>query len=222
MDLNESEKTLAKETGIEEDILLILKKENDSELKKLESPEIYDIKGNKIRESLAGIYFKYKDYESSKSLVYNLRKKLAPSGYIPFICEMDFLSNKRNCNIGVFRAKDIFEVINLMETNGINYEVTTEEVIERLKYWEGLCSFQVIGIHPTWLDIDFITLPDDLKSFAEDIYEFCPDTLDQGYLGPLLEEDSDWDDFDEAFDSQTTEDLANFLERNRAIFLWWD
>ena len=54
------------------------------------------------------------------------------------------------------------------------------------------------------------------------MYEFCPDTIDQGYVGPLPGEGAHWEDFDEAFENQSAKDLAEYLRRNKYIFLWWD
>jgi hypothetical protein len=70
--------------------------------------------------------------------------------------------------------------------------------------------------------LSFQTLPHNLKAFAEEIYEFCPDILDQGYVGEPLNEEASWEDWQEALARQTVEDLAQSLQRTKNLWLWWD
>ena len=66
-------------------------------------------------------------------------------------------------------------------TNGCNYDIMTDDIINQLKAWSELCQLEVTKIAEDTLELQFITLPVDLQAFCEDIYQFCPDTIDQGY-----------------------------------------
>jgi hypothetical protein len=92
----------------------------------------------------------------------------------------------------------------------------------------------ILGAGFDWVELRFGTLPLNLEEFAEEVYDFCPDTLDQGIVLPLpdphetldetafqhLETLEEW--MDNSLDDQTTADLANFLRRERRLYLWWD
>jgi hypothetical protein len=62
--------------------------------------------------------------------------------------------------------------------------VYNDDVIARLKRWETLCSFRIVGADGDWVELEFVTLPRDLSAFAKDVYAFCPDTIDQGFYFP--------------------------------------
>lgn len=138
------------------------------------------------------------------------------------------------CAIGVLKGTDVCDFLRLQNTNGANFELDTEDIVARLAQWEKRCRLHIVGAGFDWLDLQFDTLPDDLQAFAEEVYEFCPDTLDQGYVGPALGHGRDISEMSqeemlelvnqlgEAIDSQTPADLAEFLLREKRLWLWWD
>ncbi|MCA9068850.1 MAG: DUF4253 domain-containing protein [Planctomycetaceae bacterium] len=127
-------------------------------------------------------------------------------------------------------------------TNGRNYELDTGKVLNRLVSWSERCEFAVLGVGYDWVELRFNTLPVDVEEFAEEIYDFCPATLDQGIVLPRLEDqetldEPDFPSFDEgnfqgletledwmdnSGDAPTTQDLARYLKRERRLYLWWD
>ena len=72
---------------------------------------------------------------------------------------------------------------------GANYDVSTDDVVARLRQWETLCTFHVVGAAASWVALQFETLPEKLCAFAEDVYPFCPDTVTQG-VGLARERDN--------------------------------
>jgi hypothetical protein len=135
-----------------------------------------------------------------------------------------------------FPAEDYVPLLWVRQTNGVNCGVYTKDVIERLDDWAGRCSFAVLGAGWDWVELSFRTLPDDLESFAEEVVEFCPDTIDQAivkappeHLAGKSGEDLSEDEMEEmmefmegALDEQDASDLADFLAREKRLFLWWD
>lgn len=127
-------------------------------------------------------------------------------------------------------------------TNGRNYELDTGKILNRLISWAERCEFAVLGAGFDWVELRFNTLPIDVEEFAEEIYDFCPATLDQGIVLPRIEDqetldEPDFPNFDEghfqvmetledwmddAGGAPTTEDLARYLKRERRLYLWWD
>ncbi len=71
------------------------------------------------------------------------------------------------------------------------------EVLEDL----FLC-WQIVGADNDWVEIEFKTLPKNLAVFAEEIYDFCPDAVDQG--------------------PGNISGLVKEMQATRRLFLWWD
>ena len=75
------------------------------------------------------------------------------------------------------KFREIYEI----GTNGINCEITNEDVIQKLTKWDELYSITVSEIEADRLTVHFENLPEKLEGLAMEIYEFCPDIIDQGY-----------------------------------------
>ena len=84
---------------------------------------------------------------------------------------------------------DPFDEIRKAGTNGANYDLDTDAIIERLTKWQSLCSFTAANAKGDAVDITFTTLPKDMDAFVRDLYEFCPDLVDQGtgYVHEMVE-----------------------------------
>jgi len=129
-----------------------------------------------------------------------LRQKLVPLGYLPFVVEIN--AGIKTDRIGVLKGTDPYEILRIMHTDGDEYDISNQDVIDRLKEWEKISSFDIIGADSDWVELEFKTLPKDLKSFAEEVYDFSPDTVDQG--------------------PGNTEGLMKELRKTNRLFLWWD
>jgi len=135
-----------------------------------------------------------------------------------------------------FKAEDPASLFWVRQTNGVNFGVYTQDVLDRLDEWAERCSFAVLGAGWDWVELKFDTLPDDVEDFAEDVVEFCPDTIDQaivkappehlaGKSGDELSEqemEEMMEFMEEALDEQESSDLADFLAREKRLYLWWD
>jgi len=156
------------------------------------------------------------------------------------VFDLDVLDAKQQYDgqslVVFFRADDPASLLWVRQTNGVNFEVYTEDVLERLDEWAERCSFAVLGAGWDWVELRFDTLPDDLEDFAEEICEFCPDTIDQAIVKPppahlagkssdeLSEEEREemMEFMEEALDEQDAGDLADYLAREKRLHLWWD
>lgn len=124
-------------------------------------------------------------------------------------------------------------------TNGDNYDLDTGAILKRVKTWKERCEFAVLGAGFDWVELRFTTLPLNVDAFAEEVYDFCPDTLDQGIILPQpeghetldeadfptlnvqsMETIEDW--MDNTLEKPSTQDLAKYLKGERRLFLWWD
>ena len=99
--------------------------------------------------------------------------------------------------------KDMFEPLIEAETNGDNYDISTEDIVARLKEWRGLCEFTLGEVDYNTVELKFETLPQDLDAFVAEAYELCPDLVaddDEAEL-PLLKKQ---------------------LAKSKKLTLWWD
>ena len=107
-----------------------------------------------------------------------LRKKLTPLKYMAFIVEMN--AGLKVDKIGVIKGTDQYEILRIMHTDGSDANISNQDVIDRLKEWGKISTFDIIGADSDWVEIEFKTLPKDLKVFVEEVKEFSPDTVEQG------------------------------------------
>jgi hypothetical protein len=215
---------------------------------RLGKPETIEGASFAVRRFQADGIFALIGQGDARDIVLQLRPQLKEPGYIIALVGSD--SDIRNltresiveaqekyagqCAIGVFKGTDVCDFLRLQNTNGANFDLDTESIIRKLAEWEQLCRLHIVGAGYDWVDLQFDTLPDDLQAFAEDVYDFCPDTLDQGYVGPDPTNGRQVSDMSQeemlemveqigdAIASQTPADLAEFLSREKRLWLWWD
>ena len=100
-------------------------------------------------------------------------------------------------------AADPFAILRTKETNGDNYDVSTDDIIARLKKWQKLCSFQIASADYNLVKLKFDTLPKNLDAFLSDASDLCPDLVqvDESVVFPLLKKE---------------------MFRTKKLSLWWD
>jgi hypothetical protein len=138
--------------------------------------------------------------DRSDDILAALRRKLRPRHYMAFIVEMN--AGLKTDMIGILKGTDQYEILRVMQTNGDDYDISNQDIIDRLKEWEKCCSFDIIGAENDWVELEFKSLPEDLKAFAEEVYEFSPDAVDQGW--------------------GSVEGLIKEIKKTNRLFLWWD
>ncbi len=131
---------------------------------------------------------------------------------------------------------DPFDEIRKAGTSAPNFDLDTDAVIEHLTKWQSLCSFTVANAQGDRVDITFTTLPADMDAFVRDLYEFCPDLVDQGTgcvhemvemmeetgeeMDPKMKELIDGVDFSD--ENYGLEILKREIQRASSVTLWWD
>ena len=130
----------------------------------------------------------------------SLRKKLLSLKYMAFVVEMN--EGLKIDKIGIIKGTDQYEILRIMHTDGDDYDISNQDVIDRLKEWEINSPFDILGSDSDWVEIEFKTLPKDLTAFAQEVRDFCPDAVDQG-PGGIAE-------------------LAKEIQKTRKLFLLWE
>lgn len=121
-------------------------------------------------------------------------------GYMIFISDENYGYSPDE--ITVIKTRDQFELLKIMGTNGVNYDLNTSDVIKKLKEWYERYPFEIIGCSFDGVEAQFSKQPEDMEKFAQEVYEFCPDVVDQG--------------------AGSVEELANEMKKANMLYLWWD
>ena len=133
-------------------------------------------------------------------------------------------------------SSDEFAKIRERQTSAPNFDLDTEAILQELQKWKALCSFRVVDAEGDRASIEFDTLPKDMDGFVKNLYQFCPDLVDQGTgcVAELLEMASETGaevpakvqelikgvNLDE--EDYGLEILKRELVRDKKVTLWWD
>lgn len=129
-----------------------------------------------------------------------------------------------------------FDEIKERDTNGANYYVSYADILNRLESWDSLYGVVVSDVTRDGLVVGFKSLPSDLDSLVREIYDFCPDVIEQhfgvmdemidmmeetgGKLNQEITELVEGVDFgDENFGELL---LKKYLRLHKSVSLWWD
>jgi hypothetical protein len=121
-------------------------------------------------------------------------------------------------------------------TNGVNFDLDTDDVIAHLRDWDAKYGITLDNVTDDAVLVTFKKLPVDVASLAADIYEFCPDTVDQHFgcfaeMVELAEETGEdpppevlalIEGVDLSDENYGIELLRRSLAKNKSVALWWD
>ncbi len=185
---------LARIINFDRHVLIMVKEESHERIQRLVG---YDEDGYQI--IAPGIAVSVPE-DKSDSILAALRHKLTPLGYMAFIVEMN--AGLKADKIGILKGTDQYEILRIMHTDGDEYGISNQDVIERLQEWKKISSFDIVGADYDWVEIEFKRLPRDLKAFAEEVYDFSPDAVDEG--------------------PGTVDGLIGEIKKTNRLFLLWD
>jgi hypothetical protein len=188
------EEQLATQINFDRDILKIVKQEAPVAIHRLTG---YDESAYQIVVNGLSVQVPHSRAEQVREA---LRDRLAPFACLVFFVEMD--DRTKRDRIGIIKGIDQFTILRIMQTNGDEDDVSHDEVMEQLREWSRLYPFEIIGAENDWIELEFSVLPKDLKAFAEEVYAFSPDTVDEG--------------------TGTIRDLIVELRKTRRLVLLWN
>jgi hypothetical protein len=171
---------LAKALKFDRKVLLIVKEETQESMHRLIG---YD--ENDYQIIAPGITVSVLNNKTDHLLA-SLRKRLLPLGYMAFVVDKNV--GLKIDTIGVIKSSDEYDILKIMHTDSDEDDVTNQEIIDRLKEWENISVFELVGAGSDWLEIEFKVLPPNLKSFAEEVNDFCPDAGAQGTVKDLVKQ----------------------------------
>ncbi len=74
-----------------------------------------------------------------------------------------------------------FDVFREHQTSAPGYEPTTDEIVEIVEKWNVKFGVAVSEVRPDRFTIQFTKLPENLDEFAQELYAFCPNIIEQDF-----------------------------------------
>ncbi len=150
-----------------------------------------------------GVVFRFIAENKAHLIFEKFHKKVVSGGNYLFLSNMDFdKSYNTYFDIVIINCSDPFKVIELVGTDGVNYDLYNDDIINKLKEWDKVVGFEFEVIDVSRIQAYISKLPKDVPKFTADIYEFCPDVINQGY--------------------GSMEEMISDYKQNRYFWLWWD
>ena len=194
--LTRPETGLLKKLNFKSELISEIKDLTKNELKQL--PAIEEETGDVLSDKyFDGIYTETAE-EKAIEYVKKLKPKFRENGYLIFLYEGE--DNKKN--VAVIKGTDDLDILRYRRTDGINHGLDNGEVVKKVSEWKSKYGLIVIGCSRDWLQLEFDKLPTDIDAFAKEVYEFCPDSVDQG-VG-------------------TIDKLKEAIKEMKGVWLWWD
>ncbi len=124
-------------------------------------------------------------------------------GFFLFRHEPNYGIGGKPDEIGLVPLADQFAVVKRVGTNGVNHDLSTENVVAWLRKLEGDAPFILTGIGYDHVEGRFLSpIGPQADAIAERLNAFCPDVVDQG--------------------TGSVRELANEIGRLNTFFCWWD
>ena len=105
-------------------------------------------------------------------------------------------------SLGILPTTDKYDVLLAMQTNGQNYDLMPQDVVAWLRKLEGEQPFAITSAGFDFLGGKFLSKIAKPAELAKQMYEFCPDIVDQG--------------------AGDVKALAAELRKSGTLYFWWD
>lgn len=171
-------------------------------------------KGNKDREILFEYFRNLKNYSKNLPAAIIIRAKAENADLIV----KKFARELKDKKLIVYKSAENYgnedDIITILQsnnklepflfeaTNGVNYDIDTQMIINKLKDWDSKYGIELEAVGPDFVSGKFKNKPANIPKFAKEVYDFCPDIVDQG-VGSI-------------------EELEKSLADSNEFFLWWD
>ena len=137
------------------------------------------------------------------TLVRQLREQFGPV-FVVFIGTENSLANPpvKGVEVVVGYGQSQFDILRIAASDAVNYGMGTDDLIAKITQWDTAYGIDIYQASTDTIQLRLKTLPSDIHAFAEELYTFCPDIVDQG-VGSV-------------------EKLGQAIRESQTVFLWWD
>lgn len=203
--LSPAETALCKDQGIDTSAIKILRGNCRADFEKFLPDTMWtlDMDGILTGEvpDLVGISFTAQSVLAN-DLCVRYQEDMQNLGLYIFVADQNFGIDNDPDKVAIVHAQDQFEVLRRRQTDGINYDIDNDSVISIIRTFDAKYELTLTGAGLDWCQFTIGKEPSDWDAMAEEVYEVCPDVVDQG--------------------TGTVEDLASELKENKTLYLWWD
>jgi len=176
MPLTSKEFALANAIGFDLELCLFVKERAGRRLERATGTS-----GDYEPELIDGVSFQVRDGDEAERVIDALQPVLLPKGYRAFWNVRRAPNGLREGDeVVVLKTTDHFGIVKARQSEGGDYNISNTEIVSTLRSWEKRCRFDIVGASDDWVALQFHSLPEDLCAFAEEVYRFCPDTVEQG------------------------------------------
>ena len=133
-------------------------------------------------------------------LVPNTNPLLNKKGYFIYLSEANYGYSPDE--ITILKTDDKYDLLRFEGTNGLNYDIMVEDVIDKLKEWDNTYQLKFTGVGFDFFQANYSTLPENTRAHANELYDFCPDIVEQG--------------------TGSVKELEKEMIASKKLFLWWD
>lgn len=120
--------------------------------------------------------------DRAQSLDFRVRQIL-PVGFVVFVGTTRWLGEERHegqAEVVVGPGESQYDLLRLARSDACNYDMGTEDLLATLQSWDRAYGIQLFHAETDTIEFTLDRLPDDVYAFAAEVYEFCPDVVDQG------------------------------------------
>lgn len=141
--------------------------------------------------------------EQSEALLAKIRTGLGP-GLVAFIGTQNSLADdaSEDVELVIGPGSTQFDILRIAASDAVNYGKQTEDLVKVLQRWDEAYGIDIFQAATDTVQLRLRHLPPDIGKFAAEVYEFCPDIVDQGF-GSVAK-------------------LAEHVSKSRTVYLWWD
>ncbi|MFL9481229.1 DUF4253 domain-containing protein [Chitinophagaceae bacterium LWZ2-11] len=149
-------------------------------------------------KKIEGIQFLVQQ-DKRDEIVKRLQKELG-SEYIVYFSEQNFGHSPDK--ITILQTSDKYDALRFEGCNGVNYDIYVEDIIANLQELESVNAFVLIGVGFDFVQGEFKTPPTNVEDMANQMYEFCPDIVEQG--------------------TGDVDTLIKEIKNSNTFYYWWD
>ncbi|MDO1500094.1 DUF4253 domain-containing protein [Winogradskyella maritima] len=162
---------------------------------------------NRVFESydslVPGVRFKFVNEKTAYQIIDIHFDNVKKSKNYLFLTNLDFDdSYKSYYDIVIAPISDQFDLIKFIGTEPVNYDLSNQDVVEWFRKKNTEFDFDIIVADFDRIETIIKSEPKSYEKLGNEIYEFCPDVIDQGH--------SDMNE------------LIQHLKKNKHMWFWWD
>ncbi|KAF1038158.1 MAG: hypothetical protein GAK35_03834 [Herbaspirillum frisingense] len=141
--------------------------------------------------------------EKAEAQMLAVRRELPPN-WVAFVGTTNSLASPKaeGAEIVVGPGRGPLDILDIAQTDAVNHGMVTKDLKEHLQAWQDKYGIDIRQAETDTISMTLGKMPSDLAAFSREVYEFCPDIVEQG--------------------TGTVEALEATIREHQRVFLWWD